>query len=66
MFSIEERICRNGQTSVSASVGRMRARTQTASHDTLACGGGEFRDDLNECAFSPKVLSWSKCTLFLR
>jgi hypothetical protein len=42
MFSFEERICRNGQTSVSATVGPQRA-----SNERLACGEGEFRDDLN-------------------
>jgi hypothetical protein len=47
MFSIEERICRNGQTSGSAAVGRMLGRTQGASHDKLACGGRRLRDDLN-------------------
>ena len=47
MFSIEERICRNGQTSGSAAVGRMLGRTQGASHDRLACGGRRLRDDLN-------------------
>jgi hypothetical protein len=47
MFPIEERICRNGQTSVPATVGRMQGRTQRVSNDRLACGGGEFRGDLN-------------------
>jgi hypothetical protein len=47
MFSFEERICRNGRTSVSATVGRRQSRTQGSSNDRLACGGGEFRDDLN-------------------
>ena len=47
MFSIEERICRNGQTSGSAAVGRMLGRTQGASHDRLACGGRRLRDDLD-------------------
>ena len=44
MFSFEERICRNGQASVPATVGRMQGRTQSVSNDRLACGGGEFRD----------------------
>jgi hypothetical protein len=47
MFSFEERICRNGQTSVSAPVGQMQGRTRRASNDRLACGAGGFRDDLN-------------------
>jgi hypothetical protein len=47
MFSVEGRICRKGQTSVSATIGWMQRRTQSASNDRLACGGGEFRDDLN-------------------
>ena len=47
MFSFEERIFRNGRTSVSATVGRRQSRTQGASNDRLACGGGEFRDDLH-------------------
>src|SRR5262245_37177266 len=46
-FSIEERICRNGRTSVSAIIGRMHSRNLRASHDRLACGGREFRHDLN-------------------
>jgi hypothetical protein len=44
MFLFEER---NGRTSVSATVGRRQSRTQGSSNDRLACGGGEFRDDLN-------------------
>jgi hypothetical protein len=47
MFSIEEKICRNGQTLVLGTAGRMHDRTEGASHDRLACRGGEFRDDLN-------------------
>jgi hypothetical protein len=47
MFLFEERICQNGQMSVSATVDRMQERTQRAFNDRLACGGGEFRDDLN-------------------
>jgi hypothetical protein len=46
-FLFEERICRNGQTSVSATVGQVQGRTQRASKDRLACRAGEFRDDLN-------------------
>ena len=47
VFSFEERICRNGQTSVPATVGRMQGRTQSASNDRLAYGGNEFGDALN-------------------
>lgn len=47
MFSFEEGICRNGQTSVPATVGRLRDRTQRASNDRTAFGGGEFRNGLN-------------------
>jgi hypothetical protein len=46
MLSIEESICRNGQTSVSASIARLQGRTQRAFNDRLACGGGELRDDV--------------------
>src|SRR6266487_3777050 len=42
-----ERICRNDQASVSASVGRRESRTQGASNDRLAYGGDGFRDDVN-------------------
>ena len=42
MVSIE-RICRNGRTSVSATIGRMHGRPQRAPHE-----GGRVRDDLNE------------------
>jgi hypothetical protein len=47
MSSFEEKICRNGQTSAPATVGRIQGRTRRVSNDRLACGGGEFRDDLN-------------------
>jgi hypothetical protein len=47
MLSFEERICRNGQTSVPATLGRLQGRTQRASNDRLAYGGGRFRDNLN-------------------
>jgi hypothetical protein len=47
MFWFEGRICEYGQTSVSATNGWMQGRTQRASNDRLACGGDEFRDDLN-------------------
>jgi hypothetical protein len=47
MFSFRERICQNGQTSVSPAVGQMQGRSRRASNDRLACGAGEFRDDLN-------------------
>jgi hypothetical protein len=47
MFSIDERICWNSQTAVSATVGRIHGRTQGASHDRPACGGLGSRDDPN-------------------
>jgi hypothetical protein len=55
MFSFEESIRWNGQTSVSSTLGRMQGRTQRASNDRLGCEGCEFQ----------KVLSGSKCTYSL-
>jgi hypothetical protein len=41
MFSIEEKICRNGQTSILGTVGRMLSRSQRAFPTRFARGKGE-------------------------
>lgn len=68
MFSIEERICRNGKTSVSAAVGRMHGRTHGASRDQLALKPARPRWIVILCStsrscsiFSQKAMTTSLC-----